>query len=88
MTRTAHDALVRIVVLGLLAIAVLSLALLGALALLERDASDILLGALISTLGAATGSLGTVLTQTGRSTVQIDQPVDAPVPTTDVDALG
>lgn len=64
---TAHDRTVRIVVLALGLVAVLALALVGAVALLERDASDVLLGALVSTLGAAVGALGSLLSQTGRS---------------------
>lgn len=83
--RTAHDNIVRMVVWFLGSEAILCLALLGALALLERDASDILLGGLLATLGNATGSLGSLLVQTGRGTVQIDQPPGDPVPVERVD---
>lgn len=78
-----HDRLVLLVVGGLLLLAVVALAILGALALLERDAPDLLLGALVSVLGTATGALGAVLTQTGRGTqeVQVVNPPAEPVPT-------
>lgn len=84
MTResTAHDRLVRLVVGGLLLLATISLLILGSLALLERNAPDLLLGAFISVLSGAVGSLGTILTQTGRSGVQVDPP--ATVTVTDV----
>lgn len=72
---TPHDRLVRLVVGGLLLLATLALLILGSLALLERNAPDLLLGAFISVLSGAVGSLGTILTQTGRgSGLQVDPP--------------
>lgn len=81
----AHDRVVRLVVLLLGVVAVLALALVGAIALLERNASDVLLGALVATLGSATGALGSLLTQTGRSSsptpVVVENTASEPVPT-------
>jgi hypothetical protein len=83
-----HDRLVLVVVGGLLAVAFVALGLLGAIALLGADASDLLLGALITTLGTAVGQVGSVLSQTGsRSSaptpVEVQQPPDLPVPVSD-----
>lgn len=61
-----HDRLVLVVVGGLLLLALSSLGILGGLAFRSSEPSDLLLGALISLLSAATGALTAVLTQTGR----------------------
>lgn len=65
--REPHDLLVLVVVGGLLLLALAALGILGALAFRTPEPSDLLLGALISLLSAATGALTAVLTQTGRS---------------------
>lgn len=71
----AHDRIVLVVVGGLLLLASAALGILGALALRSNEPSDLLLGALISLLSAATGALTAVLTQTGRGGDTPNDPV-------------
>lgn len=86
-----HDRLVLVVVGGLLLLALTALGILGTLALRGIDAPDLLLGALVTTLGGTVGALTAVLTQTGRATqdVHVTNTPAQPVPTTpDPDPVG
>lgn len=78
-----HDGTVRVVVLGLVLLAALALAILGAVALLGVDADPVVIGALVTALGTAVGSVASLLAQTGRpgpEQVEVMNPASNPVP--------
>ncbi len=83
--RDPHDVIVLVVVCGMLWLAVMTVGILGALALRADVPSDLLLGALISTASGTIGAVGAVLTQTGRGKVEVSNTAAEPIPTRPVD---
>lgn len=80
MTRSAHDSTVRVIVAGLVLLALVALLILGAVALLEVTAEPVVVGALVTALGTAVGAVASLLSQTGRQSVEVANTPANPVP--------
>lgn len=83
---TAHDFLVLRVLSNQKLIAVLCLLILGYMTVDDSEQPDILVGALVATLGQTVGSMTSFLTSTGPKreepqAVEVVNTVDEPVPT-------